>query len=213
MPQSVSDSDIESVLQRLDIRSPERLIRALAEELVRINRAHATLETRVSMMETLSAASDRLLASAEAYFDYPKTVRIDASGSSTELLGFYQLEYAQDSAPTRWTGPERHFSIQFFVSRQAPTPFDLLFGKFFVEDPVDQLRAFVDGEEIPLAVSGAVGRYVASGELPPRKHIGGTVLTFVVPSLDSPASKGSEDKRVLGLLFIALTVGAPARSA
>lgn len=203
---SISEIDIASMLQRFDTRSPEKLIRALAEEFVRLHRAHTRLEARLATMETLSAVADQLLDSANRSFDYPKTVKIDAAASSIELVGVHQLEHTSDGMPFRWTGPERHFSIQFFVSRRQPAIFNLRFGRFFADVPVEQLRAFVDGDEVPLSISGAEGGYEARGELPPREKLGGTVLTFVVPALAAPSAKGYDDVRLLGLLFVELAV-------
>jgi len=157
-------------------------------------------------METLSTISDHLLSNANSSFDYPKTVTIDATSSSIELIGVHQLEHASDGMPFRWTGPDRHFSIQLFISRREPATFKLHFGKFFAEAPVEQLRAFVDGKEVLLSISGTPGHYQARGELAPREQMGGSVLTFIVPALDSPGTHGGNDIRLLGLQFIELHV-------
>ncbi len=206
MPTSNSEVDITCLLQRFDRRSPDTLIRALAKEFVSLHRAHARLTARVAAMETLGAVADRLLTGAEAPFDYPKTLRIDAGGSTSELIGFHQLEYDDEGLPYRWTGPERQFSVQMFVSRRTPAAFELSFGKFFADSPVEQLRGFVDGEEVPLMIRFGAQGYEARGEMPPRQQAGCTVLTFLVPVMGSPAASGSTDRRALGLQFAGLSV-------
>ena len=181
-------------------------MRTLAEELVRLQQAFAALEARVVAAEGLAAFADNLLKGAETPIDYPATLRIDPTNSTSEMIGFHQLEYDHEGMPYRWTGPERHFSFQMFISRIAPATFNLHFGKFFASAPVEHLRGFVDGEETALSIRRAGKGYEARGEMPARHQAGGTVLSFVAPAVESPLQRGLPDNRLLGMLFLGLRV-------
>ncbi|WP_294534116.1 hypothetical protein [uncultured Rhodoblastus sp.] len=209
-----SGLDAESILQRFDRSSSDALLQSIARELLRLDEANALLQARLSAMESLLALSDRIAASQEPEFaaPYPDKIAIDAADSFLGALGFYELEHDMDGLPFRWSGPDRQFSFQLFVNRQEPCYFDLTFGQFFAEAPIDRLQCRVDGENVELSLEGARGRYQASGVLPPRKDRGGTLLTFVCPEMASPESLGYADRRLLGLTFYRLTADKQAPS-
>ncbi len=207
MTEHLLNNSIEEILGRFDGSSGETLIRSLAAEFLQLHRAHAALAARLAVMETLQAMSDGILEAASgAVARYPARARVAADDCVLDIIGFHQLEHDQTGAPYRWTGPERYFSFHLFVDRRTPAAFVLSFGAFYAEASVKHLRGFVDGKEILLSFKGASNGWEARGAMPPRRDAGATVLTFVVPQIASPSSKGSADVRLLGLSFQSLTV-------
>lgn len=180
---------------------------SLAEEFARLHRIIGRLEARLATMEMLNAVADRLLAEGERdVAPPPARSKISAADSFPESAGFYGLEYDEKGRAFRWTGPDRNFWLQLFVDRSAPASFVLSFLDFFSNDPIERLRAFVDGDEVQLSVRRNADGYEAVGPLPMRDDAGGTVLTFVIPSLASPAARERPDSRMLGMRFLALSV-------
>ena len=203
------EANIDLILRRLDRASPDSLLRSLAAELARVLDAQSALEGRLAAFESLQAMADRILeagAVAVPLARYPDRLRLDASDASLDSPGFYALEHDGAGAPYRWTGPERHSSIQLFVDRTGPLAFTLTFSRLCDDAPPHLLRAFVDGQDVELKASRSGAVYEAQGVLPPRADHGGTVITFVLPKVCSPSESGSADKRILGFAFLALAV-------
>ena len=207
MTEARGGNDVASVLRRLDRRSTEAFMHSLAEEFARLYRIIGRLEARLATMETLNAVADRLLSEGERdVVPLPSNLKVNAADSFPKSAGFYGLEYDEKGRAFRWTGPDRNFWLQLFVDRGAPASFALSFLDFFSNDPIDRLRAFVDGDEVPLSFRRNAEGYEAIGPLPIRSDAGGTVLTFVIPSVVSPAAKVRPDSRMLGLRFLGLSV-------
>jgi hypothetical protein len=206
-------NDLTAVLQRIDSRSPDAFIHSLAEEISRLHGAVAALEGRLAVMETLAAMADRVVADfPDTQPEFPARMEIEAGDSPLDMVGFHELEYDERGKAYRWTGPERHFSFQFFLDRRASAAFSLTYREGFADEPPELLRSFVDGKEVAITVKRAPEGYVASGAMPPRQDGGGTVLTFVVPSVLSPSARGQSDARLLGLKFLKLVVEPAAKT-
>ena len=197
----------EDILQRLDRSSADALVRSLADELARLHRQQAVLTARLAAMESLQTMADRILDAGEGgEVRYAERARIDAAHSFLDTVGFHALEQDENGMPYRWSGPERTFAISIFVDRRRPMAFALCFGRLYSDAPLELLRAFVDGEDAGLSIARLPNRYEARGLLPPREEPGATVLTFVVPEMQSPADGGLADERQLGLSFECLCV-------
>ena len=137
---------------------------------------------------------------------YPKQTQIGADEAILDVFGFHQFEHDESGNPYRSTGPQRYFSFNLFVDRRTPAGFILSFRDLYAQVSVERLRAFVDGKEVLVSLHKMLNGWEARGVIPPRREPGATVLTFVVPQVLSPRSKGQEDTRLLGLSFRALTV-------
>ena len=206
----IPDSDVESLIGRFDRSSANALLVSLATELLRLGRAHAALSAKVAAMEVLQTTIDTIAAVGveveRAIF--PKVLTLGAADSLQGARGLYQLEYDSIGRPYRWTGPEADFSFQFFVDRSVDLGFFLAFGEHSANIPVDGMRCFGDGTEIAVKIRHTKDGYELDGCLPARIGRGGSVLTFVCPTIASPAEyDGSTDKRLLGVTFRSLRIG------
>ena len=204
------DFDKESILRRLDRTSPDTLLKSIAGELAHLAQANNQLRARLAAMEALQTVADRIAAGEriDLFDSYPRQIEINSDNSIIDAHGFHQLEHGHDGTPFRWSGPNTQFSFKFFIDRRTPMHFELRFGKIFADAPVDELVGYADGEPIDLVVHGRPGGYKARGVLPPRQKLGGSVLTFTCPKMESPKSRGDADSRLLGVLFRSLSIGA-----
>jgi len=203
------DFDEDSILRRLDQTSPDALLKSIATELARLAQANNQLYSRLAAMESLQRIADRIAAGdrTEISDEYPSRININADNATLDSFGFYKLEYSGRGRPFRWSGPDPQFSFVFFIDRKSPVHFELEFGKIYADAPVEELTAYADGEPIELDVQGQLDSYRARGVLPPRRNLGGSVLTFVCPKMESPKTRGFGDSRLLGVLFLTLSVG------
>ena len=215
MEKSVADPEVEALLGRFDRSSAQTLLVSLANEFLRLERAHNSLASRVKSMEALQSAIDRVVAARidAPAADFPKKARFLPEDSLQEAAGFYNLEHDPTGRGYRWTGPEPHFSFPFFLDRRAPARFRLTLGGLAKSIPIEAMRCFVDGEEVAGAISQAGDGWEITGTLPQKDDSAGTVLTFACPFTASPAeTEGSADTRKLGVIFRALLVEAETTS-
>jgi hypothetical protein len=202
------DFDESAVLRRFDRSSPDALLKSIAREIVKLQRAQAEIAVKMEVFASLQAVADRMVASGAGVREvsYPSRVVIDPAQSFQGSMGFYELEHDPEGQPYRWTGPDPRFSFEFFINRKTPAKFVLRFGPLFSGGSPVGLLCFVDGEPAPIKLQAATTCFEAIGVLPPRQDGGGSVLSFVCPQMASPASQGHDDARMLGLLFRRLIV-------
>jgi len=195
------DPDVAQILARLDRSSPDKLLNSIAEELCRLQQAYQTLVARMHALEITQFAYDQMISSGEptALEAMPETTVIDASFSLSTEAGFYQLEYDSHGVPYRWTGPEPTFLFELFIDRRLPATIRMRFSQATFAEAQQSVRCYVDGHEIATALVEMDGEFEVRGMLPSRDLVGGTVVSFVCPSVSAPA--GQQDIRLLGLVF------------
>lgn len=194
------DSDVAQIIARLDRSSPDRLLNSLADELFRVHRAYQALAARMHALEITQSTYDQMISSGEpaALQTLPQATVIDASFSLSTEAGFYHLEYDSLGVPYRWTGPEPTFLFELFIDRQSPAAIRLRFSQATFAQAQRTVRCYVDGHEITTALLEVDGEFEVRGMLPPRDLVGGSVVSFVCPSVSAP---GGHDIRLLGLVF------------
>jgi len=198
-------SDPESVLARFDRTTPDTLLASIAAEIVRLQEEHRLLAARLAAVEVVQAAADRLLPS-QGPMDLPEAVHIDAGFPLAASDGFHEVELDTAGAPFRWTGPARHFSLEFSIDRSLPAIFRLRFDGLATPAPADAILAFVDGLPVAIEVGSAGAGNELSGPVPSRVGGRNAVLTVVCPAV----SLSTEDvPRRLGMSFRSLTVERP----
>jgi len=211
MSGQISKLDVEAVLARLDRSSSDTLLRSIARELSSAGESHAALLARIVALESLLKVSDRLLGGTQtlAAESLPGNVLIEAIHSLPSTGGFYGLEYDIAGAPYRWTGPNPHFSIDFFIDRRSGAKFIMRFSMLYARDVPHYIRCMADGEEIKVTTTPVGKGFETTGELAARVDGGATVLSFICPATASPAQlELTDDHRQLGLAFQWLRVHA-----
>lgn len=200
MDTSPMDSDVAQIIARLDRSSPDRLLNSLADELFRVHRAYQALAARMHALEITQATYDQMISSGEPapLQTMPQATVIDASFSLSTEAGFYHLEYDSMGVPYRWTGPEPTFLFELFIDRQFPAAIRLRFSQATFAQTQRAVRCYVDGHEITTALIEVDGEFEVHGMLPPRDLVGGSVVSFVCPSVSAPEG---QDIRQLGLVF------------
>ena len=214
MDTSPVDSDVAQIIARLDRSSPDKLLNSIAEELFRLHRAYQAVIARMHALEITQATYDQMISSGEpvALETMPQATVIDASFSLSTEAGFYHLEYDSLGVPYRWTGPEPTFLFELFIDRQSPAAFRMRFSQATFTRAQRTVRCYVDGHEVATTLVEADGEFEVRGILPPRDLVGGSVVSFVCPSVSAPG--GQQDTRLLGLVFRWLRIeAAPARAA
>ena len=207
------DSDVAQIIARLDRSSPDKLLNSIAEELLRLHRAYQAVVARMHALEITQSTYDQMISSGEpvALQTMPQATVIDASFSLSTEAGFYHLEYDSLGVPYRWTGPEPTFLFELFIDRQTPAAIRLRFSQATFSQAQRTVRCYVDGHEIGTTLVEVEGEFEVRGMLPPRDLVGGSVVSFVCPSVSAPG--GQQDTRLLGLVFRWLRIeAAPARA-
>jgi hypothetical protein len=207
------NSDVAQIIARLDRSSPDRLLNSIADELFRVHRAYQALAARMHALEITQATYDQMISSGEPapLQTMPQATVIDASFSLSSEAGFYHLEYDSMGVPYRWTGPEPTFLFELFIDRQLPAAIKLRFSQATFAHAQRAVRCYVDGHEITTALLEVDGEFEVHGMLPPRDLVGGSVVSFVCPSVSAPQG---QDIRQLGLVFRWLRIEAvPAAAA
>jgi hypothetical protein len=201
LDKSSLDTDVVHILERLDRSSPDKLLNSIAEELHRLHRAHQALVARMHALEITQSTYDQMIASGDpaALQAFPQATVIDASFSLSTEAGFYHLEYDTQGVPYRWTGPEPTFLFELFVDRRLPATIRMRFSQATFAATQRSVRCYVDGHEVATALVEVEGEFEVRGTLPSRDLVGGTVVSFVCPSVSAPA--GQQDIRLLGLVF------------
>ena len=201
MGTSPVDSDVAQIIARLDRSSPDKLLNSIAEELFRLHRAYHDVVARMHALEITQSTYDQMISSGEpvALQTMPPATVIDASFSLSSEAGFYHLEYDSMGVPYRWTGPEPTFLFELFIDRQLPAAIRLRFSQATFTHSQRTVRCYVDGHEIATALVEVEGEFEVRGMLPPRDLAGGSVVSFVCPSVTAP--DGQQDIRLLGLVF------------
>jgi hypothetical protein len=203
------DTDVDSLLNRLDTSSSQKLLVSLASELLRVGRAHAALAARVSAMEVLQTTIDQILATeseAESTI-FPHKVVIEAASSLQNASGLFPLEHDSLGRAFRWTGPDTNFSFQLFFDRRTAAHFCLQFGAHVTRLPPEWMRCFVDGNEIVSVIARVPEGYELRGKIPARRYQGGTLLMFICPaSAPSGENNPDGDPRLLGVSFQTLSI-------
>jgi hypothetical protein len=198
------ENDAAKILARLDRSSPDKLLASLTGELVRLHEANQAAVARIAALETFQSISDRVLTSDSGIeVELAQSVCVDAAFSLSAENGFYGLEYDSNGASYRWTGPEPTFHFELLLDRSSPAPLSLRFLKIFMTpSPEKVLRCFVDGQAVAVRTRPIDGEFELNAVIPQRKTKGGTVVTFLCPSMQSPLTAGvSQDRRYLGLAF------------
>jgi hypothetical protein len=195
------DSDVAQILARLDRSSPDALLNSIAEQLLRLHQALNRVAAKMHALEITQATYDQMVASAEtvSLAAMPRVAVVDASFSLSREAGFYQLEYDSQGVPYRWTGPEPTFLFELFVDRKAPATIRMRFSKSSFDAARHKVGCYVDGHEVATVRVEIDGEFEVRGMLPPRELVGGTVVSFVCPSVSAP--DGHQDIRLLGLVF------------
>lgn len=209
------DTDIATILARLDRSNPDALLKSIAGELLRLNNACLSLVARMHAFEITQTINDQIAASVEAktFAALPPAVVIEAAFSLSAEAGFHHLEYDPHGVPFRWTGPEPVFFVEVLVDRTAPATVRMRYSQIYSLEGGYAVQCFVDGEEIETSLVEVDGEFEVYGLLPARDLVGGTVVSFVSPSVASPALIAqSQDGRQLGLAFRWLRID-PALSA
>lgn len=201
MDTSPVDSDVAQIIARLDRSSPDKLLTSIAEELFRLHRAYQAVVARMHALEITQSTYDQMISSGEpvALQTMPQGTVIDASFSLSTEAGFYHLEYDSMGVPYRWTGPEPTFLFELFIDRQAPAAFRMRFSQATFTHVQRTVRCYVDGHEIATSLVEVEGEFEVRGTLPQRDLVGGSVVSFVCPSVSAPG--GQQDIRLLGLVF------------
>jgi hypothetical protein len=192
------------ILARVDRSSPEKLLTSLATELAQLHRANQALLARIAAIETFQSISDQVLESdSSASVDLAKSINVDAAFSLSAENGFYGLEYGSNGEPYRWTGPEPTFYFELLLDRSLPAVLTLRFITIFMHpSPEKVLRCLVDGQPVELQTRAVSGGFESSAILPPRRARGGSVVMFLCPCLQPPATVDApRDTRYLGLAF------------
>jgi hypothetical protein len=201
LDKSSLDSDVAQIISRLDRSSPDKLLSSIADELFRLHQAYQTLVARMHALEITQATYDQMISTGEpaALEALPQATVIDASFSLSAEAGFYHLEYDSLGVPYRWTGPEPTFLFELFIDRHSPAAIRMRFSQATFTEAQRSVRCYVDGHEIATALFETDGEFEVRGMLPPREVAGGTVVSFVCPSVSAPS--GQQDIRLLGLVF------------
>ena len=201
LDKSSLDTDGAQILARLDRSSPDKLLNSIAEELQRLHRAHQALIARMHALEITQSTYDQMISSGEpaALEALPQATLIDASFSLSTEAGFYHLEYDSQGVPYRWTGPEPTFLFELFLDRRSPSTIRMRFSQATFPGAQRSVRCYVDGHEVATALVEVDGEFEVRGMLPSRDLVGGSVVSFVCPSVSAPG--GQQDIRLLGLVF------------
>lgn len=198
------DTDVATILARLDRSNPDALLKSIAGELLRLNNAYLDVVARMHAFEVTQTIHDQIAASAEpkTFSSMPPGVVIEAAFSLSVESGFHHLEYDVLGVPYRWTGPEPVFFFEVFVDRQAPAAVRMHYSQIYSLEGGYPVQCYVDGEEIETSLVEIAGEFEVHGLLPSRDFVGGTVISFVCPKVASPAVvEKSKDERQLGLAF------------
>jgi hypothetical protein len=192
------------ILARLDRSSPDNLLAALTEELARLHEANQAAFARIAALEIFQTISDQVLDSDPSVTsELAQSLCVDAAFSLNADNGFYRLEYDSHGAAYRWTGPEPTFYFELLLDRSSPAFLSLRFLKIFMApSPEKVLRCFVDGQPVVVQTRPIDGEFELNAVIPQRKTKGGSVISFLCPSVQSPQTAGvSQDRRRLGLAF------------
>jgi hypothetical protein len=198
------DTDIATILARLDRSNPDALLKSIAAELLRLNNVCLGLVARMHAFEITQTISDQIASSVEGktFAALPPAVVIEAAFSLSAEAGFHHLEYDSRGVPFRWTGPEPVFFVEVLVDRTAPATMRMRYSQIYSLEGGYAVQCFVDGEEIETSLMEVDGEYEVHGLLPARELVGGTVVSFVSPSVATPSLiTQSQDGRQVGLAF------------
>lgn len=198
------ETDAGAILSRLDRSTPDALLKSLAEEFVRLYQAHRSLLARMHALEVTETFYDQIAADQEriAMKLLPRSVTVEAAFSLAAESGFYHLEYDERGTPYRWTGPEPTFTLDVMVDRTRPTQLRMRYLHIHSRHADHTVQCYVDGEPLDVTMVQNDGEFEVHGELPTRDTAGGTVVTFICPSVSSPGIfDESQDIRQLGLAF------------
>jgi len=198
------DTDIATILARLDRSNPDALLKSIAAELLRLNNTCLSLVARMHAFEITQTINDQIASSMEArtFAALPPSVVVEAAFSLAAEAGFHHLEYDPQGVPFRWTGPEPVFFVEVLVDRKAPAIVRMRYSQIYSLEGGYAVQCFVDGEEIETSLVEVDGEYEVHGLLPARDLVGGTVVSFVSPSVATPALIAqSQDGRQVGLAF------------
>jgi tetratricopeptide (TPR) repeat protein len=106
-------------------------------------------------------------------------ITIEASFPLPGDHGFYRAEYGPDGKHFRWTN--RQFYFDLGIDRQQPIAFVMTILPFNWEETIESMQGF-DGEtELELTGEWENGIFYLKGVLPPKKQVGYTLLSFIVP--------------------------------
>ena len=182
----------------------ESLVEELAVQRWMIDRqTHA-----VEILRAQMASRDIALPSTVNLYRGNTVAKIDAGMPLKPSSGFHSMEYVENGAPYRWTGPDRLFFFDLHLDRSGPLKFSIQVSGGSDGKAVG-LRCLVDNLELPLTTLELPSRIEYSAVLVPRTYPGVTRLSFLVPKVFSPAQlsqSSAADSRILGVIFHQLIV-------
>jgi hypothetical protein len=171
----------QGIVSELDVLYSE--IVRLREELAALRRERALNGSAVHLATSVEVEADEQLGAGQ---------------------GFYSVEHAEDGQAFCWTGPSPQFTFDMRVERTKGAHLKME-GLFFLDFARQQnLQLSVDGTPVPVTVAKEDPGVVITAELPPKAGDDTTHVAFQLPEMLSPPN--SEDKRLLGLAFVSLTV-------
>lgn len=205
---NLKEDDEHSVLQELEKYPLELLLEAVLSKFNPHSSEDGELKAKLAVLNSLISLHDLIAESGlpQKTRSFSRKVTIAAVHSSLSSPDFHQIEYTDYGPPTRWTGPSPHFSFDCFVDRSINLVFSLDFESVYFSRPVEEMKCYVDGDEIELHVEKAPDGYLASGKLPLHNRQGATIITFSCPDMKSPRENNQHDDRLLGVRFRRLTV-------
>lgn len=118
--------------------------------------------------------------------------------------GFYPAEQTEAGTWFNWSGPTPQFSFAVRMDRARGADVRLEGINFLDFDRQKDVKLFVDGLEVPVTVTKEDPGIVIAATLQPQSGTGRTSLAFLLPETLPP--ENPEDKRMLGLAFVRLTV-------
>lgn len=176
-----------------DIAALERRVRVLEQELT-------ALRAAVASLQDLERCRDLLLNRYGAV-EMPalsRSCQVQAQEFIDHGSGFHGLEYGDQHAAYRWTGPEKAARLTFWLDRSQPVLVRVGISSFGANAPDAPVTLEVDG--VPYtATYDAGGQCLVAGPVAPATHAGPTELVIHTPAMFSPADQGQSDTRVLGL--------------
>lgn len=204
MEKMALDSDISTVISRLDRTTTESLLISFATEILRVQHHLSAMHARIIAMEVGASLRDSIPGATEGGngTDLPRLITIEASFALSAEAGFYCLEYDNHGTPYRWTGPEPLFFFELLLDRSTFLNVHLRYLRLQVPAVGNAIRCYVDGKEVESIVTEKDGEFEISSMIPPREVSGATIIMFDCSRVQSPSEQGqSEDTRRLGLAF------------
>jgi hypothetical protein len=117
------------------------------------------------------------------------------------LENVYELEFASDLAPYRWTGPGCSFALFLPIDRQHDTRFTLVCRSSLSPFNWENTFREIDGDMHLCSYHRADDRHHLAGTIPARAGLQGALVKFHLQETRQPPpdAHGQRDPRQLGL--------------